>query len=170
MADSALGAGVTTTPSLSDSRSSSDWSRVPLATGSSTSSSSELSARHIHIPTSRHCQQEKYRYAFLIVLASRVSGCHLGTETLKSHPLGSGRHLGIQTLENHPSGHPKHFIKSHFLENNCLFAQLNTISITLYTDIMPYFNKLIHIYGCHLNLLRSLLKYRMPNNFTIANF
>ena len=48
-----------------------------------------------------------------------------------------------------------------------LFSHLNIIPITLYQNIIPYFNKLIHMYGYNLSILS--LKYRMPNNCTIAN-
>ena len=40
----------------------------------------------------------------------------------------------------------------------------------LYKDIMPYFDKFIHVYGFSLNILWSSLKIWMPKNLTIVNF
>ena len=44
------------------------------------------------------------------------------------------------------------------------------IPMTLYKNIMPYFNKEIHIYGCNLSILWSFLKIRTIKNFTVTNF
>ena len=42
--------------------------------------------------------------------------------------------------------------------------------MTFNKDNIPYFNKVIHVNDCYLNMLRSPLKYRLPNICTIANF
>ena len=42
--------------------------------------------------------------------------------------------------------------------------------MTLYGDIMPYFDKFIHVYGWNVSILWSPLKIWTPQNLTIANF
>ena len=46
---------------------------------------------------------------------------------------------------------------------------LNINAMTLYVDIMPYFNKCIHVKGCNLVIFWSL-KMRTPKTCRIANF
>ena len=50
------------------------------------------------------------------------------------------------------------------------FFHLHIIPMPLYTykDIMPYFDKFIHVYGLNVNVLWSYLKIWPPQNFTIA--
>ena len=50
------------------------------------------------------------------------------------------------------------------------FFHLNIIPMTLFNDIKPDFNELIHVYGCYLSTLLSPLKNWTPQNFTIVNF
>ena len=42
--------------------------------------------------------------------------------------------------------------------------------MTLFNDIMPYFDEFIHVYGQNMSILRSPLKVWMPKYFTTANF
>ena len=42
--------------------------------------------------------------------------------------------------------------------------------MTLYKDIMPYFNKYKHVYGWNLRILWSAFKIWTPKHFTMANF
>ena len=60
-----------------------------------------------------------------IVLASRVSRCHLDTQTLK----------------NQPSGHPiffvRNFLKCQFQAYSCFFFHLNIIPMALFMNIIP---------------------------------
>ena len=42
--------------------------------------------------------------------------------------------------------------------------------MTLINDIMPYFDKFIHVYGWNMSILWSPLKIWMPKNFTTARF
>ena len=42
--------------------------------------------------------------------------------------------------------------------------------MTLYKDIMPYFDKFIHVYGWNMSILWSPLKFWTPKKFTIAYF
>ena len=78
-----------------------------------------------------------------------------------------------KNLKKHPSGHPKHFMKN-FLKcqsqaYNWIFY-LHIIPMTMYKDIVPYFDKFIHVYGWNMSILLSPLKFWTPQNFTIANF
>ena len=50
------------------------------------------------------------------------------------------------------------------------FFHLHVIPMTLYMDIMPYFDKFIHVYVWNLSILWSPLKIWTPKNVTIANF
>ena len=51
------------------------------------------------------------------------------------------------------------------------FSQLHIMSMTLYKDIWPYFNKYIHIHGCNLStcILLSPLKNMTHVIFTKVN-
>ena len=42
--------------------------------------------------------------------------------------------------------------------------------MTLFNDIMPYFDEFIHVYGWNMSILWSPLKIGTPQNFTTANF
>ena len=42
--------------------------------------------------------------------------------------------------------------------------------MTLFNDIMPYFDEFIHVYGWNMSILWSPLKIWTPKNFTTANF
>ena len=42
--------------------------------------------------------------------------------------------------------------------------------MTLFNDIIPYFDEFIHVYGWNVSILWSLLKIWTPKNFTTANF
>ena len=66
-----------------------------------------------------------YEIGSIMVLASRLSWLLLDTQTLKIHP----------------SGHPNLFMR------NFSKCHLHIIPMTLDKDIMPYFNKFIHING-----------------------
>ena len=89
----------------------------------------------------------------LFGLASRVSGYYLDTQTFK----------------NNPSGH-QHFFESNFLKFPfqafiwLYWPQYNPM------DIISYFDKWIHIYGCNPSILWFPLKNRMLKNFTIVTF
>ena len=50
------------------------------------------------------------------------------------------------------------------------FFHLHIIPMTLYKDIMPYFDKFIHVYGWNMSILWSPSKFWTPQNFAIANF
>ena len=50
------------------------------------------------------------------------------------------------------------------------FFHLLIIPMTLFNNIMPYFNEFIHVYGWNMSILWSHLKIWMPKNFTTANF
>ena len=50
------------------------------------------------------------------------------------------------------------------------FFHLLIIPMTLITDIMPYFDEFIHVYGWNMSILWSPLKIWTPENFTTANF
>ena len=47
---------------------------------------------------------------------------------------------------------------------------LHVIPMTFYKEIMPYFDKFIHVYGWNLTILWYPLKNWTPKNLTIANF
>ena len=78
-----------------------------------------------------------------------------------------------KTLKMHPSGHPKNFVKN-FLKCQSQaynwFFHLHTIPMTLFKDIMPYFDKFIHVYGWNMSILWYPLKFWTPKNFTMGNF
>ena len=85
-----------------------------------------------------------------------------------------GVFLDTQTLKKHPSGHPNIFVKN-FLKCESQayiieFFHLHIIPMTLYKDIMPYFDKFIHVYGWNRSFLWAPLKIWMPKYFTIAKF
>ena len=65
-----------------------------------------------------------------IVLASRASGCHLYTQTLKNHP------------SEHPKYFVRNFLKCRFQAYHWIF-HLNIIPKVLYMDIMHHFIELI---------------------------
>ena len=44
------------------------------------------------------------------------------------------------------------------------------IPMTLFNDVMPYFDEFVHVYGWNISILWSPLKIWTPKNFTIANF
>ena len=44
------------------------------------------------------------------------------------------------------------------------------IGMTLYNDIMPYFDEFIHVYGWNMSIWWSPLKIWTPKNFTTPNF
>ena len=46
----------------------------------------------------------------------------------------------------------------------------HVISMKFYEDSMPYFDKVIHVYGWNLRILWYPLKIWTPQNLTIANF
>ena len=50
------------------------------------------------------------------------------------------------------------------------FCHLLIIPMTLFNDIMPYFDEFIHVYGWNMSILWSPLKIWTPKNFTTANF
>ena len=50
------------------------------------------------------------------------------------------------------------------------FFHLLIIPMTLFNDIMPYFDEFIHVYGWNMSILWSPLKIWTPKNFTTANF
>ena len=50
------------------------------------------------------------------------------------------------------------------------FFHLLIIPMTLFNDIMPYFDKFIHVYGWNMSILWSPLKIWTNKNFTTANF
>ena len=50
------------------------------------------------------------------------------------------------------------------------FFHLLIIPMTLFNDIMPYFDEFIHVYGWNMSILWSPFKIWTPKNFTIANF
>ena len=50
------------------------------------------------------------------------------------------------------------------------FFHLFIIPMTLFKDIMLYFDEFIHIYGWNMSILWSPLKIWTPKNFTTANF
>ena len=50
------------------------------------------------------------------------------------------------------------------------FFHLHIIPMTLYKDIMPYFEKFMHVYGWNLSVLWSPSKIWTPKSFSIANF
>ena len=51
-----------------------------------------------------------------------------------------------------------------------MYFHFNIIPIALNKDIMLNFKNSIHVYGCILSILWSLLKKRMPKKLMIANF
>ena len=65
------------------------------------------------------------------VLASRASGCLSYTKPLKNHP-------------------------NKVISSNVEMFSLNIIPMTLYEDIMPYFNNQIHAYGCNQSIYCGL--------------
>ena len=76
-------------------------------------------------------------------------------------------------LKKHPSGHPNYFVRN-FLKwqsqvYNWIF-HLHIIPMTLHKDIMPYFDKFIHVYDWNRSIWRSPLKIWTPNNFMMVNF
>ena len=71
----------------------------------------------------------------IMVLASRASGCLFGhPKLLKSSP---------QDTHNFCEDFSKNANLKHIIE----FFHLHIIPMTLYKDIMPYFDKFIHVYG-----------------------
>ena len=50
------------------------------------------------------------------------------------------------------------------------FFHLQTIPMTLFNDIMPYFDEFTHVYGWNMSILWYPLKIWTPQNFTAANF
>ena len=93
-----------------------------------------------------------------MVLASRASGCLFGhPKPLKSTPQDTQKILwGISLNVN--------------LKHEIEFFHHHIIPMTLYKDIMPYFDEYIHVYVWNLSRLWSPLKMWTPKNFTMANF
>ena len=92
-----------------------------------------------------------------MVLASRASGCLFGHPNPRKPSLRTPPKIrGISSNVN-----LKHIIE---------FLHLHIIPMTLYKDIMPYFDTFIHVYGWNLSILWSPLIIWMPKNYTIANF
>ena len=85
-----------------------------------------------------------------------------------------GVFLDTQTLKKHPSGHPKILWEISYnvnLKHIFELFHLHIIPMTLYKNIMPYFDKFVHVlYGWNLSILWSPLKIWTPKNLTIANF
>ena len=50
------------------------------------------------------------------------------------------------------------------------FFNLLIIPMTLFNDIMPYFDEFIYVYGWNMSILWSPLKIWTPKSFTTANF
>ena len=50
------------------------------------------------------------------------------------------------------------------------FFHLLIIPMTLFNDLMPYFDEFINVYGWNMSILWSPLKIWTPQNFTTANF
>ena len=50
------------------------------------------------------------------------------------------------------------------------FSPLLIIPMTLFNEIMPYVDELIHVYGWNMGILWYPLKIWTPKNFTTANF
>ena len=50
------------------------------------------------------------------------------------------------------------------------FSHLLIIPMTLFNDILPYFDEVIHVYGWNMCILWSPLKIWTPKDFTTANF
>ena len=50
------------------------------------------------------------------------------------------------------------------------FFHLLIIPMTLFNDIMPYFDEFIQVYGWNMSILWSPFKNWAPKNFTTANF
>ena len=91
------------------------------------------------------------------ILASRASGCLFG------HP---------KPYKKHPSGHPNCFVRNFWnvnLKHIFELFHLHIIPITLYKDIMPYFDKFTHVYGWNLSILWSPIKIWTSKNFKTAN-
>ena len=76
-----------------------------------------------------------------------------------------------KTLKNDPSGHPIIFLcgisKNLNLKLIIESSHLLIIPMTLFNDIMPYFNEFIHVYDSNLSILWSPFKIWTPKNFTI---
>ena len=102
----------------------------------------------------------KYALATKVVSSAWPAGC-------------LGVFLHTQTLKNQPSGHPIFLRGISWIINLKLiieFFHLHTVPMTLYKDIMPYFDKFIHVYGWNQSILWSPLEIWTPTNFIIANF
>ena len=70
-----------------------------------------------------------------MVLPSRASGCLFGHPNPKKEPLRTPNFFSVEF--------PKISISKLIIE----FFQFLIIPMTLFNDIMPYFDELIHVYG-----------------------
>ena len=88
------------------------------------------------------------------VLASRASGCLFGhPEPLRTPKLfrcGISKNLNLKLIIE--------------------FFHLLIIPMTLFNDIMPYFDEFIHVYVWNMRILWSPLKIWTPKNLTTGNF
>ena len=93
-----------------------------------------------------------------MVLDSSASGCLFGHPNPEKEPFRTPRKClcGISKNLN--------------LKLIIEFFHLLIIPMTLFNDIMPYFDEFIHVYGWNMSILWSPLKIWTPQNFTTANF
>ena len=90
-----------------------------------------------------------------IILASRVSGCHLDTKTLKIHP---------------PSRTPIYVMNLFKYQFQGYAFHPDAILMALFMETMSYCHKTILVYGCNLGLLFSPLIDRTLNYVPTAYF
>ena len=94
----------------------------------------------------------------IMVLASRASGCLFWTpKPLERTP---------QDTQIFWCGISKNLNLKLMIE----FFHLLIIPMTLFNDIMPFFDDFIHVYGWNMSILWSPLKIWTPKYFTTANF
>ena len=56
--------------------------------------------------------------------------------------------FGHQTIKKHPSGQPKDFVRNYInLKHIIDLFHLHIIQMTLFKDIMPNFDRYVHVYG-----------------------
>ena len=93
-----------------------------------------------------------------MVLASRASGCLFGHPNPWKEPLRTPKSFSVE------------FLKKLNLKLIIKFFHLLIIPMTLFNDIMPYFDKLIHVYGWNRSIFWSPLKIWTPKKFSTTNF
>ena len=83
----------------------------------------------------------------IIASACKASWCYFDTQIPQNHLLG------------HPNFRGSSLVKCYFQTYDWIhFEHLNIYKTAIFMDIMPYFNKWMHVYGYNISILWSPIK------------